>query len=97
MSRQSVGVTPFKHLIRWLYPEATRAFDGCAAVHDKDYATVDWSGDNATLQIDLKFYSCCLKVAGNNEKLVHDADLFFRVCRRWGRMREALWRWGIRY
>ena len=98
MSRQSVGVVPFKHIIKWLYPEAVAAFDGCAAQHDKDYKTVDWSkGDEATEGIDGNFLKCCLGASGQNAGLVNDAYFFFRVCRRWGKMRARLWAWGIRY
>ena len=98
MIRQSIGVTPLKHLIKWCYPEATAAFDACAAQHDKDYKTVDWStGPNATLRIDLKFRACCLEVAGQDEGLRADAELFCHVARHWGRTRAWLWKLGIRY
>lgn len=98
MSRQSIGVTPFKTIIRWMYPEAVAAFDGCAKLHDEAYKTVDWSlGPNATLDIDQKFYWCCTLAAAGNAGLLRDANLFYRVCRRWGRARAALWRIGIRY
>lgn len=98
MSRQSVGVCGVKTLIRWLYPEAVAAFDGCAAQHDKDYKTVDWSkGAEATAEIDTDFYACCLKEADGDADLEKDADFFFKVCRKWGRMRATVWKIGIRY
>jgi hypothetical protein len=96
--RQSVGVWGTKHLIKWLYPEAVAAFDPCAAQHDKDYKTVDWSkGDDATLDIDGAFRLCCWVAAGTDEKLQHDAELFYRTARRWGVMRAWLWEWGFRW
>lgn len=98
MTRQSVGVTPFKGLIRWLYPRAVAAFDGCAKLHDEAYKTVDWSvGADATLNIDQKFCWCCVLAANGDAELLKDAAFFYRVCRRWGKMRAALWQIGVRY
>lgn len=96
--KQFVGVVPFKHLIKWCYPEATKAFDKCAQVHDEQYKIVDWTkGSNATLDIDGEFRLCCWMTAGVDEKLQHDAELFYRVARRWGVMRAYLWKLGLRY
>ena len=95
--RQSVGIVPLKHIIKWLYPEAVAAFDGCAEQHDRDYKKVDWSRPNPTAAIDQKFYQCCLVAANNDPLLLDDAALFFKVCGKWGRMRRALWKIGIRY
>lgn len=93
MSRQSIGVDPFKGIIRWMYPDAVRAFDPCAKIHDEDYKTVDWSrGKDATLKIDQKFWRCCIAAADNDLKLIEQANWFYKVCRRWGIMRAGLWK-----
>lgn len=95
---QSVGVCGFKHIIKWLYPEAVAAFDGCAAVHDKDYKGVDWSlGADATLEIDRKFWRCCIAAADGDDKLEQDANFFYSMCRKWGIMRAYLWKIGLSY
>lgn len=102
--RQSVGVVPFKHLIKWLYPDATRCFDACAAEHDFQYQhNVDWTCEDPTARIDLAFYGCCLKRIEQEDdpalrdKLLKDANLFYRVARAWGKGRAFLWDLGIRY
>jgi len=97
MGRQSCGVWGTKHLIKWLFPEAVAAFDSCAAQHDRDYKTVDWSRPNPTASIDQKFFQCCICAAKEDSQLLADAHLFYRVCGRWGRMRAALWLIGVRY
>lgn len=98
MSKQSCGVWGTKWLIRKLFPEAVKAFDPCAAQHDRDYKTVDWSkGAFATEAIDQKFYQCCLIAAHGDDLLEADAYTFYRACRKWGRMRAALWKFGVRY
>jgi hypothetical protein len=98
MARQSVGVCGFKTLIRWLYPEAVAAFDGCAAEHDKAYKTVDWSwGSDATLAIDWQFRICCMVQAQGDPELEADAETFYEVARKWGRARARLWQWGVRW
>lgn len=98
MKRQSTGVVPFKHLIKWMYPEAVGAFDPCAAIHDADYKNVDWSkGSEATAAIDAKFLYCCQEAAGHNQKLCEQAWLFYDVARAWGKMRAVLWKLGLRY
>lgn len=98
MLKQYIGVVPFKRLIKWSFPDAVKAFDHCAKGHDEAYESVDWSkGDSATAIIDNVFYKCCIAKAGNDTELQRDADLFFKVCRVWGRMRARLWAWGVRY
>jgi len=96
--RQSLGVTPFKHIIKWCYPRAVAAFDPCAKLHDEAYKTVDWSkGHTATLNIDHQFLWCCLAAAGEDKELIKTARFFYRVARKWGIWRARLWKIGIRY
>lgn len=91
--KQYCGVFGVKHLIKWLYPDAVKAFDGCAKVHDEQYKDVDWSlGDIATLRIDNQFWYCGIRAAGNDEKLQDNADTFYVACRKWGKMRAKLWK-----
>ena len=96
--RQSIGVVPFKHLIKWLWPKATKRFDPCAEVHDLQYKKVDWAkGKVATAAIDQAFLQCCLVYAQGDKKLEHDAALFYKAARKWGIMRAYLWKIGVRY
>jgi hypothetical protein len=81
-----------------LYPEATKAFDPCAKIHDEQYKSVDWSlGEDATKDIDVDFFACCCAHSGDNGDLKRDALTFYRACRAWGKMRAGLWKWGVRY
>ena len=95
--RQSVGVCGVKHLIRWCYPHAVAAFDDCAAEHDRAYKQVDWAESDPTGQIDSVLLYCMLIAAGEDQKLMRQAWLFYRVARGWAKMRKALWRVGLNY
>jgi hypothetical protein len=98
MSGQSVGVTPFKGIIKWMYPRAVEVFDLCAKLHDQAYKNVQWeTGLDATLKIDVELLDCMLKTAGGDEELMAQAKMFYRVARRWGQGRAMLWKVGVRY
>jgi len=95
--KQSVGVTPFKTIIRLCYPRAVAQFDSCAREHDKSYHSIDWARDDPTETIDAVLLYCMLNKAGDDPGLVSDAWLFHSVARRWAKLRKFLWRLGIRY
>lgn len=90
---QSCGVCGFKYVIKLCYRDAVAAFEPACQWHDKAYASVDW--DVGTADIDLEFYRRCHAIAGDDKELQQDALTFYKAARRWGQMRQGLYRVGV--
>lgn len=91
--RSSCGVCGVKWITGQLWPKATETFEPCCKWHDQQYKAVDWSV--GTEEIDAALLHCMLIHAGEDKELQKTAYTWHGIARRWGQMRQRLWRIGI--
>ena len=68
-------------------------FYECCKMHDKLYEIV--KPGMSTLEIDYDLLNCCLHVAKTDPFLKARARVYFRLARRYGKMREWLGKIGL--